>query len=292
MFGLLNIDKPPRLTSRDVVDRVQRLIRPRKVGHAGTLDPMATGVLVVCVGPATRLNPFIQQLPKTYLATFQLGCWSATEDADGDVVELAAPPRPTPAQLQEVLRQFHGRIMQRPPAFSALKVKGQRAYSRARRGERVRLEPRPVTIDRLELLNYQYPELVLNITCSSGTYVRSLGRDIAEALGSAAVMSSLRRTAIGPFFANQAIELDELSLQSIQKQMLPATLAVQHLPRIQVNIEETERLGNGQFIEGTLPADRELAAAVNPAGDLIALVAPVTKGKLKPHRFFPRRSMS
>ncbi|MFW6171924.1 MAG: tRNA pseudouridine(55) synthase TruB [Planctomycetota bacterium] len=292
MFGLLNVDKPPGLTSRDVVDHVQRLIRPHKVGHAGTLDPMATGVLVVCIGQATRLNQYIQQLPKTYLATFQLGRSSATEDTEGEIVELAAPPRPTPAQVQEVLRQFHGRIMQRPPAFSALKVKGQRAYARARRGEPVSLEPRPVHIDRLELVDYQYPELVLNITCGSGTYVRSLGRDIAESLGSAAVMSSLRRTAIGPCSADQAIELDELSLQTIRNKMLPAAFAVEHLPRIEVSIEEALRLGNGQFIEGTLPADRELAAAVDSAGDLVALVTPVAQGKLKPHRFFPRSTSS
>lgn len=292
MFGLLNIDKPPHLTSRDVVNHVQRLIRPHKVGHAGTLDPMATGVLVICVGQATRLNQFVQQVTKTYLATFQLGRSSATEDTEGEIIELADPPRPTPAELQEVLHQFHGRIMQRPPAFSALKVKGERAYSRARRGERVRLEPRPVHIERLELVNYRYPELMLKITCGSGTYVRSLGRDIAEAVGSAAVMSSLRRTAVGPFLVDQALELDELSLQTLEKKMLPATLAVEHLPRIEVSSEETERLGHGQFIEGSLPADHQLAAAVDSAGDLVALVASVSPGKLKPHRFFPRRTAS
>ncbi|MFW6170060.1 MAG: tRNA pseudouridine(55) synthase TruB [Planctomycetota bacterium] len=240
MVGWLNVDKPPRLTSRDVVNQAQRLIRPLKVVQAGTLDPMATGVLLVCVGQATRLNPFIEQLPKTYQATFQLGRWSETEDADGKVVELSHPPRPTPAQLKEVLSRFHGEMMQRPPAFSALKVKGGQAYSRARRGEHVSLEPRPVNIHELELVHYRYPELILQPTRGWGTYVRSL-RHVAEALESAAVMPSLRHTAIDPFRVDQAVDLHDLSAQSIKGQLLPPRLAVEHVPWIEVSVGEAER---------------------------------------------------
>ena len=288
MFGLLNIDKPFGMTSREVVNRVQRLVRPDKIGHAGTLDPMATGVLIMCVGRATRLNEFLQHVAKRYRASFQLGCCSDTEDMEGNLVYLDCPPRPTLGELQEVLCQFRGEIMQRPPAFSALKVKGQRAYSLARQGRAVTLEPRRVTIDELTLVNYSYPELVLDVTCSSGTYIRSIGRDVGEALGSAAVMSSLRRTAIGPFLVEEAEEVHELNAENIAERLLPAVLAVSHFPQLEVSAEDIEQLGYGRFIDGTIPTGAEMAAAVDADGELIALLSPVSRDKLKPHRFFPR----
>src|SRR5262245_35406014 len=201
MFGLLNIDKPAGLTSRDVVSRVQRLVRPQKVGHAGTLDPLATGVLVVAVGPATRLVEYVQRMPKTYQGTFLLGRTSDTEDVEGEVVELDSPPVPTRAEIDAALPRFIGTIEQRPPAYSALKVAGRRAHKLARRGEAVELAPRPVEIHAIELLRYEYPEMELRIDCGSGTYVRSLGRDVAEAVDTGAVMAALRRLAIGPFQA-------------------------------------------------------------------------------------------
>lgn len=288
MFGVLNIDKPFGMTSREVVNRVQRLVRPDKVGHAGTLDPMATGVLVICVGRATRLNEFIQHVPKKYTATFQLGCRSNTEDMEGELVELEDPPRPALEELRRVLRQFRGEIMQRPPAFSALKVKGRRAYSLARRGQTVTLQPRAVTIHALDLVSYTYPEFVLDITCSSGTYVRSIGRDVGEALGSAAVMSKLRRTATGPFLVEHADSMEELTAENIAERLLPAVLAVSHLPRLEVSVEQIEQLGYGRFIDGTIPGAAEMAAAVDPEGELIALLTQESPRKLKPHRFFPR----
>src|SRR5436190_8799230 len=199
MFGLLNVDKPSGLTSRDVVNRVQRLVKPHKVGHAGTLDPLASGVLVVCVGPATRLIEYVQRMPKRYLATFLLGRRSETEDIEGAVTELTDTPVPTVEQAHGALPNFVGRIQQLPPAFSALKVDGQRAYALARKGETPDLQPRPIEVYSVELVEYSYPQLVLDIRCGSGTYVRSLGRDIARALGTEAVMSALVRTEIGPF---------------------------------------------------------------------------------------------
>jgi tRNA pseudouridine55 synthase len=288
MFGLLNIDKPFDVTSRDVVNQVQHMVRPHKVGHAGTLDPLATGVLVVCVGQATRLNEFVQHLAKQYTGVFQLGRYSDTEDTEGEVVELPRPPQPTEAEVQEVLGQFRGEIMQRPPVYSALKVKGQRAYSLARRGQTVTLEPRPVTIHSLDLVRYEYPELVLDVSCSSGTYIRSLGRDIGEALGSAAVMSGLRRTSIGPFKLEEACTLRDLTSETIEEFLLPAALAVEHLPRLEVTAHEIEELGHGRFIEGALPGEAPLAAAVDAQGTLIALLSAAPKNGLKPHRFFPR----
>ncbi len=288
MIGLLNIDKPHDVTSREVVNHVQRLVRPHKAGHAGTLDPLATGVLVVCVGQATRLNEFIQHVEKRYTGTFQLGRRSDTEDTEGEVVELENPPHPSEAEIQECLRQFRGEIMQRPPIFSALKVRGQRAYALARRGEAVSLAARRVTIHRLEVISYRYPELVLDVTCSSGTYIRSLGRDIGESMGSAAVMSGLRRTEIGPFVLEKACSVRDLSLQTIESYLLPASMAVEHFPRIEVSSDEIAELGHGRYIAGSFPSGAELAAALDSHGDLIALLSRAPEGGLKPHRVFAR----
>jgi tRNA pseudouridine55 synthase len=289
MFGLVNVDKPYDVTSRDVVNHVQRMVRPNKVGHAGTLDPLATGVLVVCVGQATRLNEFVQHLEKKYTGTFLLGRQSETEDTEGEVVEVAGAPRPSAEEVEQVLQRFRGEIMQRPPTFSALKVKGRRAYALARRGKEVKLDPRPVTIHELELVRYQYPELVLDVTCSSGTYIRSLGRDIGEALGSAAVMSGLRRTAIGPFTIDKACPLDELSRSTLDAHLLPASMAVAHFPSMTVGSHEIEELSHGRFIAGSVPPNAKLLAALDDQGNLIALLEAAPKSGLKPHRFFAQR---
>ena len=248
MFGLLNIDKPRGITSRDVVNRVQRLVKPHKVGHAGTLDPLATGVLVVALGPATRLIEYVQRMPKTYLATFLLGQTSDTEDIEGEVVALTDPPIPAEEELRAVLPNFTGIITQQPPAYSALKVGGQRAYALARRGEAVELAPRPVEIHEINVVRYQYPELELLIRCGSGTYVRSLGRDIARALGTDAVMSALVRQAIGQFRIEEAGAYSELAPSKIEQRLLPPTLAVGEMPHVVVTSHEASRLWQGQSL--------------------------------------------
>ena len=206
-FGFLNFNKPPGKTSRWVVDQVQRLVQPAKVGHAGTLDPLATGVLVVASGSATRLIDYVQQMPKRYRADFLLGCTSPTEDVDSEVVPLENPMVPTRDEIETAIPAFLGEILQSPPAFSALKVGGRRAYSLARAGQAVELKPRPISIHCLKVLSYEYPRLQLEIECSSGTYVRSLGRDLAEKLGTGAVMSALVRTAIGIFRVEDSIDV-------------------------------------------------------------------------------------
>ena len=148
--GLLNVDKPAGITSRDAVDLVQRLARPAKVGHAGTLDPLATGVLVICVGSATRLIEYVQRMPKRYVGTFLLGRSSATEDVDGPITLLADPPIPATDQVEAAAEKFVGSLLQRPPVFSALKLAGRRAYDLARRGEAVELKPRPIEVYRAQ----------------------------------------------------------------------------------------------------------------------------------------------
>jgi tRNA pseudouridine55 synthase len=290
-FGLLNIYKPAGQTSRWVVDRVQRLVKPAKAGHAGTLDPLATGVLMVCVGQATRLIEYVQQMPKRYRATFLLGRSSATEDTEGEITELENPPIPSRLEVETAAATFVGEIQQRPPAFSALKVAGQRAYKLARKGHAVELAPRPITIHWLQVMEYEYPQLTLELQCSSGTYVRSLGRDLAESLGSAAVMSKLKRTAIGKFRAEDAVDVTTLSRENLAQHLIPPSAAVNHLPVVQLNQAEVQTVFRGLFL--ALPAaadelpDAEFAA-FDDCGNLAAILRRRRDGLLGPAmNFFP-----
>jgi tRNA pseudouridine55 synthase len=282
--GLLNIDKPTGTTSRRVVDDVERLVRPSKAGHAGTLDPLASGVLVVCVGAATRLIQYVQQMPKRYVATFLLGRRSPTEDIEGDVELLPDAPQPALEELAAAAGTLVGEIQQRPPIFSALKVAGRRAYDLARAGREVELQPRPVTIHRLDVLRYDYPELVLEIECSSGTYVRSLGRDLAEQLGTSAVMSALSRTAIGSLTLDNACRTEDLNRDTISKFLLPASMAVASLPAITLTLEEARRIGHGLSIERIDAGGHVEWAALDEAGNLVAILGRRADGSLGPTR--------
>lgn len=276
-MGILNINKPAGWTSRDVVNRIAGLARPAKAGHAGTLDPLATGVLVVCLGQATRLIENVQQMPKTYRATFLIGRTSETEDIEGQVVELADPPIPTAAEIEAACGNFLGKIQQRPPAYSAKKVKGRRAYDLARKGVTVELAPRPVKIYNLKLLNYDYPTLEMEITCGSGTYIRSLGRDLAESLGTGAVMSALVRTQIGSFGLKDATELSSLTKENLSAAIRPALEALPDMPRMEVSAAEVADLTAGKWLQRSLPEHAEQAAAVDEKNRLIAIV--VSRGE-------------
>jgi tRNA pseudouridine55 synthase len=271
-FGLLNLDKPPGVTSRRVVDRVQRLVKPAKVGHAGTLDPLASGVLVVGVGLATRLVEYVQEMPKHYRATFLLGRTSTTEDVDGDVTEMEDAVPPSRQRLEQVAGQMTGEIEQRPPAYSALKVSGRRAYDLARAGQPVELAPRTVRIDRLEIVRYEYPQLCLDVVCGSGTYVRSLGRDLAERAGSAAVMAALERTAIGRFAIADALDPQTLTPDNIGELLLPPTLAVDDLmAQVVVSEADRQRVAHGLTIRAPgVAGDR--FAALDSQGNLLAIL--------------------
>jgi len=277
MFGILNVNKPAGWTSRDAVNRVQRFVRPAKAGHAGTLDPLATGVLVVCIGPATRLISYVQELPKTYEATFLLGQTSPSDDTETEIVVLADAPQPSLAEIQAELPQFLGTIQQRPPAYSALKVQGQRAYKLARAGQVVELKSRPVQIYELAVTSYQYPELKLSMRCGSGTYVRSIGRDLAASLATGAVMSALRRTAIGGFGICEAVDIEQLDQEVIVANLVAPLAAVAHLPRIELSDSQMVELQHGRRIPvqetGVFPASpEEIFAAVSGLGELVALV--------------------
>ena len=277
--GLLNLNKPAGITSRDVVDVVQRLARPAKAGHAGTLDPLATGVLMVCVGAATRLIEYVQRMPKRYVGTFLLGRSSTTEDVEGDVTLLANPPIPTAAEVEAAARKFVGTSLQRPPVFSALKVAGKRAYDLARRGEAVELTPRPIEVYGLRVVRYEYPELVLEIDCAGGTYVRSLGRDLAESLGTAAVMSALVRTAIGPWTVESAIDPRTLTAFDWQERLEPLRKAVSGLPLRKLTAAEVVRVCQGQFITAAMPVGTPEIAAIDAGGQLVAILVPRGPGQ-------------
>lgn len=288
MFGLLNIHKPSGPTSRDVVNRVQRIVKPHKAGHAGTLDPLATGVLVVCIGQATRLIEYVQRMPKRYVGAFLLGRESETEDVEGNVIELADPPRPALAEILHALAQFVGEIQQVPPAFSALKVEGKRAYELARKGKTPDLVARPVTIHSIEVVRYAYPELTLDVRCGSGTYIRSLGRDLAHALGTAAVMSALVRQEIGPFRWENGLTYAAITAESVRENLRPAIDALQDLPRIQLNDQEVQELSMGRQIPNRFGVTGQEIAAIDSRGELAALVKEASAAALQPARFFPR----
>ena len=286
LSGILNIAKPAGITSRRVVDGVQRLVRPAKAGHAGTLDPLATGVVVVCIGQATRLIEYVQRMRKSYRATFLLGRTSDTEDIEGEVVELAAAPEPTEAEITLAAQSFLGEIMQRPPAFSAIKVKGRRAYELARAGKQVELEPRPVTVYDLQVVSYAHPQLVVDVTCSRGTYVRSLGRDLAESLVTSAVMSALVRTAIGEFRVEDAVDLGSLSNDTLAEHLLPPAAAVADLPTIELNADELQLVRHGRAFASSAASSAAEVAAFDAAGSLVAILEPADAEQLKPIRVF------
>lgn len=288
MFGFLNIHKPRGITSRDVVNHIDRIVRPEKAGHAGTLDPLATGVLVVAVGPATRLIEYVQAQPKRYRATFLLGRASESEDIETPVHELPLPLVPTRAELEATLPKFLGDIQQVPPAYSALKVKGKRAYDLARRGKSVELAPRTITIHRIEIIEYEYPELQLDIRCGSGTYVRSLGRDIARALGTEAVMSALVRSEIGEFYLQDSCQFEELNHETILHDCHSPLKALIGLPKIKLDDDQLRRVLNGMTIAcHDLTMQGEIVA-IDSRGNLAALLQPREPGWLRPLRTFSR----
>jgi len=287
MHGILNINKPAGKTSRDVVNIIQRLVRPAKTGHAGTLDPLATGVLVCPVGHGTKLIEYVQRMPKTYEACFLLGRQSDTEDIEGNVQLLDDSPQPSSDQIEAILPNYMGTIDQVPPAFSALKVAGKRAYDLARQGKQVELASREIEVYAIEITAYTYPELRVRIECGSGTYVRSLGRDIARDLGTEAVMSELVRTAIGPFQIADAIEPDDqLSRGTLNAALQPTSLAVAQLPQVTIDPEQIVRLSQGKLIDVAPAEASSEVAAMTSAGDLVAVLIPGSEGGWRTSRNF------
>jgi len=222
LHGLLVVDKPVGLSSMDVVRRVRRAAGNCKTGHAGTLDPLASGVLVCCLGKATKAVDQLMGMTKGYEATIDLTAFTTTDDAEGErePMDISAPP--PPEAVRGVLNGLTGQIEQTPPAYSAIKVGGQRAYKLARAGRDVAMPPRTVRIDAIEIERYDWPELAVTVTCGKGTYIRSLARQIGEGLGTGGYLSALRRTAIGPYTIDQAVQFDQLPQPMTGDDLLPA----------------------------------------------------------------------
>lgn len=253
--GLLLVDKPAGITSHAVVDRARQVIGTRRIGHAGTLDPFATGLLILLVSRATRLLPFIDTEPKVYRATIRFGARTSTDDRDGEPV-FEAPPPPQ-ALVERAIPTLTGHLLQRPPAFSAKRVAGVRAYAAARRGEPLALEPVGVTVYEWRVLNRDGADLDVEIHCSGGTYVRALARDLGETTGSAAHLTALRRLRSGRFDVGEASPIEAVERGDFE--LLPPTAAVAQLPRQALDDLDAKRVSHGQNV------------AAQTTGDLVAL---------------------
>lgn len=282
LSGLIVIDKPVGPTSHDVVGRLRRLSGIRRVGHAGTLDPLASGVLLVCLGRTTRFVEYLVGLDKVYETTVRLGVSTTTYDAEGDVTA----ERPVVISAEEIaaaLEAFRGPIRQRVPPFSAVKRDGQPLYKKARRGEAIDLPEREVTIHALDLLTYEPPALTVRVAASSGTYIRSLAHDLGEALGAGGHITALRRTAVGAFTLAGAVTLDALTPDNIAAYLRPPEATVAHLSRAVFSEEEAKRLENGRRVaapEDAVPGD---TAAFGPDGRFLGIVA-LEAGEWRPRK--------
>ena len=271
--GLVVVDKPARVTSHDVVGRCRRIFGTRKVGHAGTLDPMATGVLVVGIERATKILGLLTVTDKSYAATIRLGQTTSTEDAEGEVLQTVSADDVTDAQISEAVAGLRGEIAQVPSAVSAIKVGGKRAYQLAREGQPVELAARNVRIDRFDVLAVRRHEGLVDVDvevdCSSGTYIRALARDVGDALGVGGHLTALRRTRVGRFGLDQARTLDELAEQPRLSYSLDEA-CLQSFPRRDLTAEETEDTRHGRPLK---PAGTEgVYAAAAPDGQVIALL--------------------
>lgn len=285
--GLLNINKPKGLTSHDVVNRVRKLSGQRKVGHTGTLDPMATGVLLVCLGQATRLVEYLNGGHKQYLATIRFGVTTDTLDVEGKITARSDASFLTSEQLRKILPAFLGEIEQTPPVFSALKKNGQPLYRLARAGQDVDVKPRPVTIYALTWRKWQPPDLTLEIDCSSGTYIRALARDIGQAAGSGATLVELSRIANSHWTLDQAISLDllEHATQAApggwRNYLHPIEHMLPHLSKVTLDEAAAGRIGYGEQLEiapaeieptGLEVEDSNLVCAYTKDGDFLAIL--------------------
>jgi tRNA pseudouridine55 synthase len=292
--GILVANKPPGPTSHDVVALVRRLAATKRVGHGGTLDPFASGVLPLFLGRATKVVEYHLGDGKRYRATVCFGASSTTDDLEGDLTPAEGAP-PTRDALEAAMTGFQGEIAQRPPAFSAIKVAGRRAYAMARAGETVELAERSVTIEGLELLDWNTadpdrPIATIDVRCSAGTYVRALARDLGAAVGSAAYLGALVRTASGPFTTDQAIPVDDIRAaaaegpEPLASLLLPVDAGLDALPEVVVTDDEVAAIARGQFVRasGTLSADSPIR--VRDGRGMLIAIARYRDGRLAPDK--------
>lgn len=278
--GVLVVDKPVGMTSHDVVQVIRNGTGLRRAGHTGTLDPRASGVLVVLVGPAVRLSEFVSASDKRYQAIIRLGSATDTFDADGKVTQPEQQVNVTEDQFEKVLATFVGEIEQIPPPYSAVKVQGRKAYEMARQGEEVELAPRKITVHHLEVLEWAPPEVVIDVHCSSGTYVRSLANDLGTTLGCGAYLVGLRRTKSGRFSLRDATPLRKLqeafNAGNWYQYLIPAAEALAEWPAVELSPDDVENVRHGHRIKADAAAKPGSVRGVSTQGELVALMELVT----------------
>ncbi len=275
--GFLNINKPQGITSHDVVAQIRRGLKQRglgavKVGHAGTLDPMATGVLILCLGAATRLSDDVMHGEKQYRATLKFGETTDTYDAEGQTLITRDASALTRDQIDAALPAFTGDILQVPPMYSAIKQGGKKLYDLARQGQTVEREPRTVTIRALEIVSWDSPSFILDVTCSAGTYIRSLAYDLGEALNVGAHLTGLIRTRSGAFALDHAFTLEDLQqTEDWSSRLTPMHTALPHLPIVPITDDEARDLRFGRSLPYT-GDEIERGVAMLPSGELVAVL--------------------
>jgi tRNA pseudouridine55 synthase len=273
--GVLVIDKPIGLTSHDVVQIIRRGTGIRRAGHTGTLDPRASGVLVVLIGPAVRLSEYVSASDKRYQATIRLGNTTDTYDSEGVITSETSATHITEEVFDEMLQTYVGEIEQVPPPYSAVKVKGRKAYDMARKGEDVELEPRKIQVYSLDILEWDPPEVVIDAYCSSGTYIRSLANDLGESLGTGAYLIGLRRTKSGRFTLREAVPLRRLK-EAFQagdwyRYLIPAADALGDWPMVELDADQVDLVRHGHRIPGE-PGSEGWSRGISQQGDLVALL--------------------
>ena len=274
--GVLVIDKPTGMTSHDVVNVVRRGTDIRRVGHTGTLDPRASGVLVILVGPAVRLSEYISASDKRYQAIIRMGTATDTYDAEGVFTREEIEIDVTEEQFETELKKFEGEIEQTPPPYSAVKVKGRKAYELARKGEEVELEPRMIQVHHLEVLEWASPEVVVDVHCSSGTYIRSLANDLGEVLGCGAYLVGLRRTKNGRFSLRDSVPLRKLKeafdAGDWYKYLIPAAESLSDWPSVELDPDQVETIRHGHRIQADPDTEPGMVRGISMAGELVALL--------------------
>ncbi|HNT53077.1 MAG TPA: tRNA pseudouridine(55) synthase TruB [Anaerolineaceae bacterium] len=288
--GVLVVDKPVGLTSHDVVQVIRKGTNLRRAGHTGTLDPRASGVLVILLGPAVRLSEYVSASDKRYQAVIELGVSTDTYDADGEILTSAPVDNITEEQFKEALAGFVGEIEQVPPPYSAIKIKGRHAYDMAREGEEVDLAPRKINVYSLELLEWDPPEAVIDVYCSSGTYVRSLANDMGTKLGCGAHLVGLRRTRSGRFTLRDAIPLRKLREAfdngTWGQYIIPAAEALSDWPALVLDEKQIDEVRHGHMVTGEGAAET-MVRGVTADGELVALlVYDAEKGGWQPKKVF------
>ncbi|MFP4561072.1 MAG: tRNA pseudouridine(55) synthase TruB [Thiohalorhabdus sp.] len=287
--GILLLDKPRGLSSNAALQKAKKLLRARKAGHTGSLDPMATGLLPLCFGEGTKVSKFLLEADKRYWTVLQLGQETATGDAEGEVVETA-PVDLTEEQVREVLERFTGEIEQVPSIYSAIKQGGEPLYKKARRGEEVeKPESRNVAIHELTLLSFSGDRLELDIHCSKGTYIRTLATDIGRALGCFAYLSELRRTASGPFRVEDAVSLETLEAEGDEERrarILPVDAALTDFPAVELGETAAYYLLQGQPVMVPKAPEGQFLRLYDDSGRFLGVGATLADGRVAPKRLF------